>query len=86
MDLPGAPFSEPLPAEVRQPFADFERAAEDLRRIHRTLSDVRKAAAGDRAALVHIRCDFPPYADPDTDVFSGDPSSPVKVGTWRDPP
>jgi hypothetical protein len=51
---------ESCPAEIWQPFADFERASEDLRRIHRTLSDVRKGSAGDREALARLRKDFGP--------------------------
>jgi hypothetical protein len=57
---------EPCPVEIRQPFAEFERPAEDLRRILRTVLDVRKAAAGDQVALARVRRDFGPL-DPDYD-------------------
>src|SRR4051812_592343 len=44
LDQPGALLDgEPCPVELRQPFSDFERAAEDLREILRTVMDVRKA-------------------------------------------
>lgn len=58
---------EPCPPDLRQPFADFERAAEDLRRIFRTVLDVRQAAEGNQAALARVRQDFGP-ASPHADV------------------
>lgn len=67
LDRPRVFEWEPCPAEVRQPFADFEQAAEDLRRILRWVLDVRKAVAGDEAALARVRKDFAP-SSPDADV------------------
>lgn len=61
--LPG----ETCPAVVRQSFADFERAAENLRRILRIVHDVRAATRGDGDALARVRLDFPP-TDPDADL------------------
>lgn len=49
---------EPIPSTLQEPFVNFERAAEDLRRILRTTVDVRKAVKGDREALERIRQDF----------------------------
>jgi hypothetical protein len=58
---------ERCPTELRQPFAEFERAAEDLRSILRTVFDVRKAAAGGRTALARVRARFAP-PDPDAEL------------------
>jgi len=59
--------SAPIPTVLQQPYADFERAAEDLRRILRWTLDVREAVKGDRSALARVREDFPPV-DPDADI------------------
>lgn len=68
LDRPrNVPYWEPCPADGRQPFADFERAAEDLRKILRLIHDVRKATAGDADALAQLRKDFGPK-NPDDDV------------------
>src|SRR5262245_46600313 len=42
-------------SEARQSFVEFERAADDLRRIYRTLSDVRRGARGDAHAVARLR-------------------------------
>jgi hypothetical protein len=43
------------PDEEREPFEIFERHAEDLRQILRTVLDVRKASGGDKDALTRLR-------------------------------
>jgi hypothetical protein len=49
---------DPIPADLRQPFSDFEKAADDLRKIIRTTMDVRAAVSGNVEAFARIRQDF----------------------------
>jgi hypothetical protein len=58
---------EQPPTEVSQPYADFERAADDLRGIARTILDVQKANRGERSALVGLRSRFGPR-DPEATI------------------
>jgi hypothetical protein len=54
------PTASRLPSGLtaREPFTVFERAAEDLHKIVRTVLDVRKGANGDVAVLEQLRRDF----------------------------
>jgi hypothetical protein len=72
-----------LPIELSEPFANFERAAEDLREIARTILDVQKAINRDSAALARLRARFGP-ADPDAivTVHGEGGASRIRASDW----
>jgi hypothetical protein len=79
-------LDDPWPAEYRQPFTDFERAAEDLRQILRTVQDVRKATEGDQTALARIKQHFgPPEPDSDLSITSAAGTVIWKARDWHSP-
>ena len=59
--VPG--LSRKLPLTMREPFSDFAQAADDLRRIIKTASDVRRAVGGDADALHRLRERFHRFDD-----------------------
>ncbi len=73
---PGAPW--PAGVVMREPFAVFERAAEDLRDILKTIVAVRKGADGDAAALARLRERFGPK-NPNMDLTMHTSSGPRTV-------
>lgn len=83
LDQPSHVFDfEPCPAgEIRQPFTDFERAAEDLRAILHVMIAVRKASVThDAAAMMRLRESFGGVL-PDADITVNTDDGPSVVNS-----